>query len=353
LTRILRASISILKVKNNTFLFYFVALYLKQAPWLAFFNLNLKGSCNMAKFKIKSLDDLISKLNSGRIRGLIIWQGASIVDGAQIALVCNRFASNGQNEKTGGDMVQSWILPDPAAAGIIVQGSRPAQIMAYLKATGAKSICGDCKHAWQFNPITGEHEKGSCYVMESRAPAAVLGSMARGSYPIAGIDFPAAWISEIFKGRKFRGGAYGDPAAIPASVWANILRKTAMHTGYTHFWKSLNPAARANAEKLMPVFMASCDSTVDLYMARFLGWRGFMVAPQSKGLPDLAPFGGPAVAMHCPASKQFEKAHGRKTNCQSCGACAGITGPKGGQRAVVIPAHGYAVKNLRPNVAAA
>jgi hypothetical protein len=132
----LLASISILKVKNNTFLFYFVALYLRQAPWPAFFNLNLKGSFNMAKFKIKSLDDLISKLNSGRIGGLIAWQGPSLIDGAQIAVVFNRFASNGQNEKTGGDMVQSWILPDPAAAGILVQGSRPAQIMALFKSNG-------------------------------------------------------------------------------------------------------------------------------------------------------------------------------------------------------------------------
>jgi hypothetical protein len=102
LTRILLALISILKVKNNTFLFYLVALYIGQAFWPVFFNLNFKGSCNMAKFKIKSLDDLISKLNSGRIGGLIAWQGPSLIDGAQIAVVFNRFASDGQNEKTGG-----------------------------------------------------------------------------------------------------------------------------------------------------------------------------------------------------------------------------------------------------------
>jgi hypothetical protein len=56
----------------------------------------------MAKFKIKSLDDLISKLNSGRIAGLIAWQGPSLIDGAQIAVVFNRFAANGQNEQNRG-----------------------------------------------------------------------------------------------------------------------------------------------------------------------------------------------------------------------------------------------------------
>jgi hypothetical protein len=348
LTRILLASISILRGKNKTFLFYLVALYMGQAPWPVFFNLNLKGSCNMAKFKIKSLDDLISKLNSGRIGGLIAWQGPSLIDGAQIAVVFNRFASDGQNEKTGGDMVQSWILPDPKAAGILVQGSRPAQIMDYLKATGAKSICGDCKHAWQFNAITGEYEKGSCYVMEYRAPAAVLGGMARGSYPIAGIDFPIDWLGAIFAARKIRCGAYGDPSAIPAHIWAAVLHKAAMSTGYTHLWKSKYAKARANAEKLKPVLMASCDSKADLARAALLGWRGFAIAPASAFLPDLAPYGGASAAMHCPASKQFEKTHGRKTNCQACGACAGLAGSKGGGRHVVIPAHGYALKNLQP-----
>jgi hypothetical protein len=36
------ASISILKVKNNTLIFYLVALYIGQAFWPVFFNLNFK-----------------------------------------------------------------------------------------------------------------------------------------------------------------------------------------------------------------------------------------------------------------------------------------------------------------------
>ena len=104
-------------------------------------------------------------LASGKLPGVILWRGASAIDGAEIVLVANRFADDSGNEKTGA-MVQTWILPDPLSAGIDVSGNRPAKIVDWLKSTGAKSICGDCPHAWQFNAASGQYEKGSCYVRE-------------------------------------------------------------------------------------------------------------------------------------------------------------------------------------------
>jgi hypothetical protein len=90
--------------------------------------------------------------------------------------------------------------------------------------------------------------------MEYRAPAAVLGGMARGSYPIAGIDFPIDWLGAIFAARKIRCGAYGDPSAIPAHIWAAVLHKAAMSTGYTRICGKANTLKRARMLKSLNLF---------------------------------------------------------------------------------------------------
>ena len=203
----------------------------------------------------------VSALAKGKISGVILWQGASAIDGAPIVYVATAFQMS-DNEKTG-NMVQTFILPDPHAAGIAVSGSRPAKIMAWLQATGARSICGDCPHAWQADPATGEFRKGSCYVREYQAPAAVLGGVARGSYPVAGIDFPAAWIEFLAAGRDVRLGAYGDPAACPPEISAAFVARAATRTGYTHMWKSAFAGARRNAWRMRDIVMASCDGAAD------------------------------------------------------------------------------------------
>jgi hypothetical protein len=182
---------------------------------------------NKAKF--------IADLENKKIPGVILWRGASAIDGTPIVLVANRFDAKSGNEKTGA-MVQTWILPDPHAAGIECTGSRPAKIMSWLKETAAQSICGDCPHAWQYNAATGQNEKGTCYVREYQAPAATLGGVYRGAYPIAGIDFPTAWIADIGAGRDIRAGSYGDPAACAPEIWAAFMEKCAGRTvGKVHF----------------------------------------------------------------------------------------------------------------------
>jgi hypothetical protein len=70
---------------------------------------------------------LISDLNAGRVAGVILWQGASLIDGAPIVHVATAFAGS-DNDKTGV-MVQTFILPDPRAAGIECNGTRPAKII--------------------------------------------------------------------------------------------------------------------------------------------------------------------------------------------------------------------------------
>ena len=296
-----------------------------------------------------SAESMRAALRAGKIGGVIIWRGASYYDGTPVVAVATKFRDDSANDKTGA-MIQTFILPDPIAAGIDCNGARPAKIVAWLKSTGAKAICGDCPHAWQRDESTGQYEKGSCYVREYQAPAAVLGGVYRDSYPVAGLDFPAHWLGAIFAGRAVRAGSYGDPAAIPAATWRAVLSRVLFSTGYTHFWKSKNAGARANAAKLKTLVMASCDSPDDLQRAGNSGWRGFLVsdpadfdsALKSAESPrDLLRVGGfEPGAFLCPASKQFEQITQRRTNCAACGACSGNGGKAKNKAHVVIPDHG-------------
>ncbi len=284
----------------------------------------------------------ISQLRSGKIGGVILWQGASAIDGAPIVLVANKFAGDSQNSKTG-QQVQSFILPDPRAAGIECVGSRPAQIVSWLKATAAKSICGDCPHAWQWDKSAGEYKKGACYVKEYQSPAAVLGAVYRDSYPIAGRDFPAAWIPYLAQGLDIRAGSYGDPAACDPDIWAAFLALAKTRTGYTHGWKSAHAGFRRNAWRLRGLCMASCDSAADYRAAIDAGFRAFYVIPKgatNNGRSVLSVGAHVNGAMICPASKEFEQAAGKRTTCAACGACSGAGGKGERMPNVFIVDHG-------------
>ena len=288
---------------------------------------------------------LISDLNAGRVAGVILWQGASLIDGEPIVYVATAFAGS-DNEKTGA-MVQTFVLPDPRAAGIECNGTSPAKIIAWLKSTGARSICGDCPHAWQYNEKTGEFEKGSCYVREYQAPAAVLGAIYRNAYLVAGVDFPAAWIEYLAAGRAVRLGAYGDPAACPAEISAAFVSRAKTRTGYTHGWKSAFPAWRRNAWRMRALVMASCDSAPDYRAAVDAGFRAFYVTPHGvleNGRSALSVGAHVDGAMLCPASSEFEAIilaiAGKRTNCAACGACSGAGGKGERMPNVFIPDHG-------------
>jgi len=293
--------------------------------------------------KYSDFSSLKRDLDAGKIPGVILWHGESAIDGEPIVLVANRFDQKSENDKTGA-MVQTWILPDPRAAGIEVNGGRPAKIMAWLKETGARAICGDCPHAWQYNAETGEHEKGSCYVREYQAPAATLGGVYRGAYPVAGTDFPAQWVWRIGRGRNIRAGSYGDPAACPADIWKDFLAMAGGRTGYTHMWKSAYSQARRNAWRLREYLMASCDSLPEYRAAIDAGFRTFLVVPDSTiNSKDKSFYTVGAHidgAMICPASDEFEEFHGRKTECAKCGACSGAGGKGARMPSVFIPSHG-------------
>ena len=262
-----------------------------------------------------------------KTNGAVLWQGASLLDGAPIVVIATGLAHKSSNAKTGA-LIQTYILRSDMEPHIAVR-------------LGADvSICGQCPHrgtvrsplepgqessAW----ADGPHEKRTCYVNIGQGPLGVYRAYKRGRYP-AGIPYVG--------GRQVRLGTYGDPAAVPAWVWHTLTRDVphGMRTGYTHQWRLADPALRT-------LCMASADSVADAAEAQAQGWRTFRVAQpcdpgKTRHLAEVV----------CPASAEA----GKKLTCSQCMACGGADGRRGN---IVINAHGgFAVmthinsKGIRP-----
>lgn len=239
--------------------------------------------------------------------GIVLWQGASLLDGSPIVVVATGLKRSSSNVKTGG-MVQTYILR---------QDISPVEA---IKTGADSSICGDCPHRGN-----GTGKGRTCYVQVGQGPLGVWRAWKRGTYPVA------ECIASVGARRVVRLGTYGDPAAVPVEVWERLTRDCVAHTGYTHQWRKV-PALRA-------LLMASADSVADATEAHKAGWRTFRVA-----MPCDAPrLSGEAI---CPASAEA----GKKLTCAQCTACHGAA--KGRRGSIVIQAHGgFAVMaNVRRKV---
>lgn len=236
--------------------------------------------------------------------GVILWEGASEIDGAPIMVIGTGIKGASRNAKTG-DLIQTWILRSDIAPNEAVH-------------TGAdESICGACPHRGEI--VDGKNVKRSCYVTVFQAPLSVYKTAMRGKYERPTLEQARA----LLAGRHVRLGAYGDPAAVPFDVWDSILRDAARGTGYTHQWKTCNP-------EFARYCMASADSPCEAIAAQAMGYRTFRV-------------GTPAEKMArgeflCPASEQA----GKKVDCAACLACGGTSAPN--RSSVFIPAHGAKAK---------
>ena len=237
--------------------------------------------------------------------GFVFFDGPSQIDGAPIVGIAVLSSVNGKT----GNMVQTYILRADQAP------------LDAIRAGDDESICGDCVH----RPALG----GSCYVDVSKSVTSVFSAWVRGSYPLLA---PAA-AADMVAGRVVRMGAYGDPAAIPASIWKRLLRRAAGRTGYTHQWR------RAYAQGLRSMAMASVDTVPERDVARALGWRTFRVrtADQVLGAREIV----------CPASDEG----GKRRQCITCRACDGAE--RGSiQASVAIVVHGARANRFIPIVAA-
>ncbi len=236
--------------------------------------------------------------------GIVLYRGPSQLTGAPIVAIATglqaarRQARAGVNAKTGA-MVQVYIL-----AG----GRDPVR----AHASGADAaVCGDCLH-----------RQGSCYVRLDRGPLVVWRAYQRGRYRQVSAQVARAALA----GLPVRLGAYGDPAAVPAAVWSVVLGQVSAHTGYTHQWRTCDPA-------LAQWCMASCDTVDETRAAVAAGWRTFTVVPKGARVDT-------AGALLCPASDEG----GRKVHCVDCRACDGNAGGRRSQ--VWIPVHGVRHKQV-------
>lgn len=220
---------------------------------------------------------------------MIIYDGPSVYDGRPIVAI----ATVGSRNAKTGDMVQTWIMPRDVPPNQAVR-------------TGADaSVCGQCPH----RPLIGTADP--CYVQVARAPLSVWRAYQRGRYPHA---TPAA-LESALRGRIVRIGSWGDPAAVPAEVWAPIRELARGWTGYTH-----------GSADLSGWLMMSVDSPEEASDAAELGLRYFRV-----GEPGELP--APAEVL-CPASEEA----GKRTTCATCRLCDG-TRPGDRRRSVFIPGH--------------
>lgn len=235
--------------------------------------------------------------------GFVFYDGPSMLDGAPIIGIA---ILESDNRKTG-DMVQTYILradEHPVAA---------------IRSGADASICGDCMH--RGDSVAGR--KRTCYVNVGQSVAVIWGAWVRGAYPLISPADGARMLAD----RVVRIGSYGDPAAIPAGHWLDLIAHAVGHTGYSHQWR------RAIAQELRDIVMASADSEQDRDLARSLGWRVFRVRTASQPLA--------AREIACPASPEG----GNRRQCINCQACDGA-GVNASRASVAIVVHGAMARHF-------
>lgn len=232
-----------------------------------------------------------------------LWEGPSAIDGAPIALIATGIKAKSQNRKTG-HMVQTYII------------RRDVSPVDAIHSGADESICGKCPHRGEI--VDGRNVKRSCYVLVFQGPLNVYKHLSAGKYP----EFFGDAGAELLRGLSVRMGTYGDPAAVPFDVWAQLLKHAGRCTGYTHQWRE-----SFCDDRFAQWCMASADSALEGELARAKGYRSFRVGTKAESLVKGAEF-------LCPASEEA----GKKTNCAACLACGGLNSPN--RASVFIPAHG-------------
>lgn len=246
-----------------------------------------------------------TKTRTPKPKSAIIYSGPSLIDGAPI--VCVAIVTSG-NVKTG-NMIQTHIIRadmDPLQAS---------------KSGADYAICGNCKHrGTATTDSTRKQAQGrTCYVNLGQGPNQVFKAYSAGKYSTATPE----QVQAIGRGRMVRLGTYGDPAAVPAAIWDQLLSEAAGHTGYTH------------QHELSPDYsrlMASVDNQHEAKAAHNAGLRTFRVIP----IKDYTTQGQNALLsteILCPASKEA----GQRVTCDQCKLCSGSNIKA---KSIAIVAHG-------------
>jgi hypothetical protein len=233
--------------------------------------------------------------------GVTVYDGPSQIDGQPIIAV---ITLKSRNPKTGA-MAQLWILrKDITPSQAIRQGKD-------------RSICGSC-------PLSGNGTAPRVCYVNLMGPEGVFSRFHKGRYPVVTADR----LARLLTGRKLRHGAYGDPAALPFDVIANLSALVDGWTGYTHQFDTAD-------SRFSAYLMASADNDARRALAHSLGYRTFTVRPLGS-----VPAQG---EIFCPATPEG----GHRTKCITCGLCNGKTGTADRRKDIAILAHGAAKKRFR------
>lgn len=169
---------------------------------------------------------------------MLLYEGQSLINGDPIVAIATGLKHPSRNRKTGA-MIQTWILH---------RDELPTEA---IKTGSDEAVCGSC-------PARGQW----CYVQVGQAPNRVWRSFQDNLYEPFDL--------EAFRGKPLRIGSYGEGAAVPTRVWADLAAVASFWTGYTHAWRTCDPA-------LKNYLMASVDSLEEYQAAKAQGWRCFRV----------------------------------------------------------------------------
>jgi hypothetical protein len=198
------------------------------------------------------------------------------------------------NTKTG-DMSQLFILPEEKAPHEAQKTGEDA------------SVCGACPQ----RPALG----GSCYVRTFQGPRSTWQSNKGSPVLLEAALGMLAW------SRALRLGAYGDPAALPESLVASLVKAVGRRiTGYTHQWRD------ARFAWLRSYVMASADEPADMARARAEGWRTFRVVKKNT------PWVQADFEIPCPAVELG-------VECVQCRLCDGSQRADDRRKSITIQEH--------------
>ena len=230
-----------------------------------------------------------------KVNAIKLWEGPSELDGKPVMVLLTGLTKSSKNTKTGA-MLQTWILRSDVPPHEAVKSGEDA------------SVCGQCPlRPAIFN--RGEVSNRSCYVKVFQAPLSTWKANRH-----AQVTSPEA-ARALIGGRVVRRGSYGDPAAVPSHVWANLSESPG--TGYTHQWRNADLSTRV---------MASVHTTKERDQARALGYRTFRILSSVDEIEK--------GEILCPASKEA----GARVQCSDCSLCNGSkTGDK--RKNIAIVAH--------------
>ena len=237
---------------------------------------------------------------------VVVYRGPSQINGSQIFMAVTGLVDN-TNRKTGA-MLQTYIMVEQESPISAVRSGRDV------------AICAGCKHRVDYAQYLFTNKmRRTCYVNIGQGPRAIYEHDFCKGYRL--LSTPAELMT-LGDGRLIRVGTYGDPVAVPISIWESLLHRATGYTGYTHQWK--NP--RYTDYKRF--CQASVDNEEEARLAAGMGWGYFRVMASS----------GWALIHNeglCPASN----AAGKVMQCDVCLKCSGVDNQVH-PNYIAIPAHG-------------